>query len=274
MPEKNYPQVTISQTEVRLLSSALVGQDYSLLIAKPEDYDESQNAYPVLYVLDANWHFGLYTQIVRTMQIFQEVPELLIVGIAYPTEIEGDLWALRTRDYTPTEDKVFVESFTESYKLPMTRLPQASGGAEKFLSFIQQELMPFVKSNYRIISKAQMLVGWSFGGLFALYSLFQQPNIFSRYLVLSPSIWWDDDIILGYEESFAGNNTQLSAKLFLSIGDSEGDTMVSSLHELTGILQKREYRGLELTKVVLAGETHLSVVGSAFTKGIRTLCDQ
>ena len=111
-------------------------------------------------------------------------------------------------------------------------------------------------------------------GLFALYTLFQQPNIFSRYLVLSPSIWWDDDVILGFEESFAGDNTQLPAKLFLSVGDSEGDTMVSSLHKLTGILQSREYKGLELTKVILADETHLSVVGSAFTKGIRAVFNQ
>jgi predicted alpha/beta superfamily hydrolase len=69
-------------------------------------------------------------------------------------------------------------------------------GANHFLSFLRTELFPFVEANYRGDPERRILSGWSFGGLFGLHTLFRQPESFSDYLILSPSIWWDEKTIL------------------------------------------------------------------------------
>ncbi len=272
MSEKNNELATIPNTEVHLLPSTYVDQTYKILVAKPKNYPESTDAYPTLYVLDANWHFGLVTQLLRTMQIYGELPEILVVGIAYPTEIEGDLWALRARDYTPTEDKEWPASFTETYGLPLTELPQASGGSSDFLSFIRHELVPLIDSKYRVDAQDRAIAGWSLGGLCALHALFDEPDLFSRYMILSPSIWWDDKIILTYEEEFAANSSRLPVKLFFSVGDQEG-AMITNMALLLDIIEKRNYRALDLTKLLLENETHWTVVANSYSRGVRAVFD-
>lgn len=270
MPQNNPGQVTVPNTEVHRLPSTLVGQEYELLVAKPKNYDGSQDRYPMLVVLDANWHFALVTQLLRTMQFFEDVPQMLVVGIAYPTEVEGDLWALRARDYTPTEDEGWAASFTATYGLPLTQLPRATGGAPDFVQFVRHELLPFIDATYRTDKKNRTLAGWSFGGLFALYALFNEPDLFNRYLILSPSVWWDNKIILAHEEEYAANHARLPARLFFSVGDNEG-AMVPDMKQIVDKVEGRKYQGLHLTKRILADETHATVVANAYSKGIRTL---
>jgi predicted alpha/beta superfamily hydrolase len=136
------------------------------------------------------------------MYIFKQIPQMVIVGIGYPTTDLGDLFALRMRDYTPTVDVAFVDGFAENMGLPLTRLPRSSGGANHFLTFLRSELFQLIEANYQGDPRRRILSGWSFGGLFGLYTLFRHPETFSDYLILSPSIWWDEKVILREEEAF------------------------------------------------------------------------
>ena len=74
-------------------------------------------------------------------------------------------------------------------------VPYPSGGARAFLAFVAEELQPWVAARHPVGPTATY-VGHSFGGLFGAYTLMERPATFDRYVLGSPSIWWDDRTML------------------------------------------------------------------------------
>jgi len=253
-------RVTIPNTEVRMVWSSNVGQEYRIFVALPHSYTDADTSYPVLYVLDANWAFGLITETIRLLQLGEELPVTIVVGIAYPVNDVGEIRRLRARDYTPTVDR-----------RPEAVESDGTGGAGNYLGFIRQELMPFIQSSYRVNPEDKAIVGSSLGGLFALYTLFHHPDTFNRYIIGSPSIWWDEGVTFAYESGFAANNADLSAKVFISLGALEKEDMIANMRKLAETLQDRGYDGLELTTYIFEHETHLSVAPAAMSRGLRVV---
>ena len=275
-----YPEVTIPKTEVRMLLSSNVDQEFKILVAFPHSYTDSDKIYPVLYVLDADLIFGMVTETIRTLQLFQELPEMLVVGIGYPVSDFNEALGLRARDLTPTANDEWLSEWLEKVSESLAVPPESSGtgGAGNFLQFIHEELMPFVHSNYRANTEDKTIAGLSFGGLFALYALFHHPNTFNRYIINSPSVWWDDKITFTYEANYAAANSSLSAKVFMSVGsleesedDPDSSAMVTNMQKLAKTLQDRGYDSLELKTHLFEDETHLSVVPAAISKGLRAV---
>ena len=93
-----------------------------------------------------------------------------------------------------------------------------SGAAERFLAFLSQELRPYLHKQYRLDPEDAVLVGDSVGGLFALYTVFHQPEAFQRYVIGSPSIYHDDAITFAYEATYAKAHQDLPVTIFLSGG--------------------------------------------------------
>jgi predicted alpha/beta superfamily hydrolase len=269
--------VFIQNSEVKTLSSKSVGQDYRIFIALPKNYANSNDKYPVLYVLDADMAFATVTDLVRCAPLGREigilgsnpfyryVPNLIVVGIGYPVTWFDQprlWWSLRTRDETPTEN------LDDALGL---RMEGTSGGnAGKFLRFMRDELMPCVNSNYRTDPNDSTIVGHSGGGLFGLYVLFHQPETFRLYVASSPSLWWDNKVMFEYEREYASKHTELPAKLWLSAGSLE-HTIASDVKRLVEILEQRKYKGLEWESHVFEGEDHISVWGTAICRGISSV---
>jgi predicted alpha/beta superfamily hydrolase len=256
-----YPRVTIPDTEVRTVRSAIVDENFQISIALPRGYTSSDARYPVLYVTDADVLFAAVTQVVRLMQLQQELPPMLLVGIGYGVEEIGEWRTRRRRDFTPTRLSGEPE--------------RRSGGAADFLRFIREELMPFVEENYRT-SSDNALAGGSFGALFALYALFHAPHVFQRHIVVSPSIWWDDRATLDYEAEYAATHSDLPVTIFMSVGGLEerpgsGSRMVSNAKHLANSLRARNYPGLDLEMFVFDDETHVSGVAGAISRGLRVV---
>jgi predicted alpha/beta superfamily hydrolase len=273
------PPVSIPNSEVRTLSSKSVGQEYNILVSLPSypNYAESNERYPVLYVLDPNMLFGWIAALVRESALLSAVgyptagfvpPNLIVVGIGYPMTLYRQpklAFSLRTRDQTPTN----VPDMDKVWGGP-------SGGAKNFLRFIRDELMPCINSNYRTDPTDSTIVGHSFGGLFALYVLFHEPDAFRRYVASSPSLWWDKKVTFEYEREYASKHTELSARLFLSAGateelEYEEAHMTSNLKEFAEILRQRNYVGLDWKSHIFEDEGHLSVEGAAVCKGISSV---
>jgi predicted alpha/beta superfamily hydrolase len=231
-----HPQVTIPDTELRMLASSHVNQVFSISVALPHSYAQDDQAYPVVYVLDANGTFGLATETIRWLNVFSEIPEAIVVGIGYP-----------------------VRTFKET--------DAGSGQAAAFLRFIREELVPFVNTNYRTTPGDNALVGFSFGGLFGLYTLFSQPDTFRRYIVGSPSVWWDKEMILGVAKDYAARNKGLAARVCMSVGGSEPMFMIAGMYKMADEMLK--YEGLELTIRFFEGETHASCIPAFVSWGLR-----
>ena len=196
---EKYSEVSLISTEKRILHSKIVKQDFEIYISLPYKYFMSDTTYPVLYSLDANVKFGMMSNVVNNLgTLTRDIPEIIVVGIAYPIKSIADWAALRKRDTTPTSKPEYDKQWADYLNSATGRddIVVQSGGADKFLSFILNELIPFVESNYRVSSIDRALHGTSSGGLFTLYALFQQPDTFQRYFAGSPSISWMNPICI------------------------------------------------------------------------------
>jgi predicted alpha/beta superfamily hydrolase len=275
MPSQ-YPPVTLPNTEIRLLKSSIVSDTYRLHIALPTNYGKPGAIYPVLYATDGNTLFPLLRSTVEALTADWEIPRLIIVGIGYDTDQPKEFLRYRERDLLPTD----ASATDATRRQPFTRTGIRRGQAGLFLSFVREELQPFINTNYRTKPDDSTFAGVSYGGLFGLYALFHHPDTFDRYVIGSPAIHHDNRVVLTYESDYAADHDDLPARVFLSVGAREelDDPLIDpSLHFVTNVqtlaqaLQQRKYPGLQLTTRVFEGETHASVMLRTFSQGLRAV---
>jgi predicted alpha/beta superfamily hydrolase len=229
--------------------SAIDSQEYILYITLPGDYGKTNKTYPVLYVTDAQWFYTNVLAAYFGQQYDGFVPDLIIIGITWP----GDYDASRGRDFTPTQSPVFPNS----------------GNAPKFLSVIKNEIITYIDSTYRTDKNNRALYGTSLGGIFAVYTLFHEPALFNRYMIISPSLWWDDEIAFKYEAGFAKKTNMLNAKIFISSGEFEEAIDFSKVFSrFNQRLKAGKYKGLELEDVVLEKMSHSASSTAGALRGL------
>jgi predicted alpha/beta superfamily hydrolase len=200
----------LGQTEVHYLKSGAVGDGFKIFIGHCGD--QNQSRVPVLYLTDANGFFGAAVDIVRLMQLARHLPPLLIVGIGYRANTLGDTIAPRTRDLTPTSDAGFAGLFPEQ---------SVMGGAGAFLRFIEAELKPWVAGRYDIAAEDAVYFGHSFGGLFGTYVFLTAPASFRRYILGSPSMWWDHGALFEVARSGPPETNGRPAVVYIGVGADE-----------------------------------------------------
>jgi predicted alpha/beta superfamily hydrolase len=169
---------------------------------------------------------------------------------------------------TPSKNKELIVRMSEY--LPCNEIEEHSGGAARFLRFLRQDLFPFIDATYRTDSTLRIGQGHSLGGLFMLYTLFNEPDTFDRYMVSSPSLWWDDKLVLKHEEEYATSHDDLPAHVYITSG-SEEYTILEGLSIIVPLLKSRNYPNLNLQYDVFNNHTHMSVIAPAFVEGLRRL---
>jgi predicted alpha/beta superfamily hydrolase len=248
----DYPAVVIKDTEVRTIQSKSIGHKYHINIFFPKDYDKESRRYPAVYVLDAEYNFGCVAYIARRLIKNEDIPKVLLVGIAYDTEYD-DFYAKRFRDSTP-ESRIHGRN---------------SGGAEPFTQFIEKELIPFIDHNYRTIPEERTIVGHSITGFYCTYVLFRHPGLFNRYIIVSPSLWFSNGVIFEYEEDFFSNQKDMDESVYLAVGGDESQRMRDGSIRLSNTLSKRAYPHLRFQFSMVQEENHRSLFPYAFSKGLR-----
>jgi len=255
MSEK-YPPITLPRSEVRVLHSAHVGQDYRLLITLPEEYEESEESFPVLYVTDANFWYEI---VLGLTEWTTRIPPMIVVGVSYPEADKPNFGRFRARDFLPTENN---------------ETAVGSGGGGRFLSFFREELFPFVDSEYRTKADDRTGFFFSFGGTFGVYTLLTQTDTFKRYILGAPDLSWDNEVCFDYEREYAEKFSDLTARLFLSVGTLDEDFVernASSLLRFHALLLSRDYGGLKMKLDMLDGETHISALIPTVFNGLRAV---
>ncbi len=244
---------SIYNTEVKKYKSVEVEDDFYIYISLPRSYETTDKSYPVLYILDGDMAYGMAASIARYLQFGGSIPELIIVGIGYGT-LKKEEGNMRQRDYSPTV-KTGKEDIT--------------GGAPNFLNFLTDELFPHIDSTYRTEKNDKTVFGYSMAGLFGLYTLFNKPESFNRYIVGSPYLLWDNEVIFSEEESASIKFKKINARLFLSVGSEESEEKYfNPIDEMVSILQARNYEGLNIETKVFDGGTHLICPPEAIMYGL------
>jgi predicted alpha/beta superfamily hydrolase len=262
-PAETGPYV-LPRTEVRQLHSQAVGQDYLLYVSLPRHYADSTTHYPVVITLDAEYAFALTRNVVEHFVDRDRLPELLLVSIAYPGASDDlDVYRrTRTRDYTPT----YVPDGGYG-----PAIQQFSGGGPAFRRFLVRELLPFLDSTYRTDPGDRTFVGHSYGGLFGAYVLATRPATFRRYILVSPSLWYDDRFLFGMEHDSAQTRGTPAADVFLGVGGRENPRMANDLLAFADVLRRERWPGLSVSTHIFADDNHDSVFPAALTRGLRVV---
>ncbi len=236
--------------------SHVLSEDRTMLVALPKDYRDSEERYPVLYVLDGEFFFY---QAQAAVQFLSEctyirthpIPQMIVVGI-----VNID----RNRDFTPTYAPVQGE-----FRFP------TSGGATKFLEFLQSELIPQVDARYRT-QPYRIISGWSLGGLFTINTYLENPGAFSAYLAISPSLWWDKDGIIEKARNAIASENMDFKPLVVTLGMLEGGDMDRSVrHGFVPLFESRQLTAGVFTAIEIADREHYYSPYEAFFDGLRAL---
>lgn len=218
------------------LQSKVLNEEREIWIYCPVGYRQGEQKYPVMYLLDGDGNFHHTTGIVEFLSRNNLMPQMLVVGV-----LNTD----RTRDLTP-------ETRTDS-----TNQFPSSGGADNFAKFFQTELIPYIESNYRT-HPYRVLVGHSFGGLFAVHAFLNHTDLFNAYVSISPSLWWNNQAPLKQAAAFLPKNSGLKKFLHLSMGN-EGGNMIASARGMADILAEKAPAGLRWSFHHLENESHGSI---------------
>lgn len=236
---EQYPRAALFDTEARTIFSSIRGREYHLSVALPDSYKTSTQSYPVIYVLDGDFNFGVAAGLTRFSNWFRKVPELIIVGIGYDIATSEEFVALRDLDFD------------------VPGMPGAASGsaANLFLDALTQEIIPFMNANYRTIPADRCLQGYSAGGIFVLYALFQQPDAFQRYISGSAILNVTYDYWIHHDAQLAAHNAGNPIQLYLSVGELEEDDM-PNFQQFVAFLAQGNYPGLTVSSEIYAAEGH------------------
>lgn len=226
---------------VEQIDSRALAEPRTLNIYLPDIYHAQPEAhFPVIYLLDGSAHedFVHIVGIVQFMNMMGMWPPSIVVGIANVD---------RRRDFTfPTT----VAADKEKY--PTT------GGSEKFIGFLENDLQPFIESNYRT-NKHKTLIGQSLGGLLATEVLLQHHQLFDRYLIVSPSLWWDAESYIQAAPDRIRNLPGDNMEVYISVGE-EGKDMIGYAKTLYKLLQKEKHPNWRLYFNLMHDEDHATIL--------------
>jgi predicted alpha/beta superfamily hydrolase len=224
------------------IHSKILNEERTLSVALPVDYVTSKNVYPVLYVLDAEGEtsFPRCVSTVIDLQTRGLIPQMVVIGI----------WnTVRDRDMIPAA---------------VSHRP-GSGGSMEFLSFIKDELMPYIGQNYRT-TDFSMLYGMSNSALFTVYALLEMPETFNAYIASSPMIGHCPDFIEKKAKAFISKDQLNDRVLYMIYGTEDSKRVTAYVPDFQEHLRTNAPPGFISNLEILEGEGH--VPDSSLERGL------
>lgn len=209
-----YSQKNISIGFTETVYSKILDEDRTLEIHVPKNYEKSNKIYPVLYLLDSYLNFRHAVASAEFLNFDDRVPEMIIVGIRNTH---------RNRDLTPQSSKLDPKE--------LERLGTV-GGADKFIAFIEKELMPHIENKYRT-APYKIISGHSLGGLFNVYTFFKHPELFNAYIIISPSLWYPNDIISQKLDDVFPETSLINQTIYMTLANETNDNMRGNVIKLS-----------------------------------------
>ncbi len=207
------------RTKVIFLESETLNETREIFTRTPPNYDPENREYPVVYVLDGEWNFEYVASYLDYMFSNNIYPEMIVTGVRNVN---------RNRDYVPRPDSYFEDT----------------GEADTFLKFVKNEWIEEIEKNYPT-SDERFIIGHSFGGVFALHTLFSDPALFDAYIVLGASAWIADGVLLEEASTYFANPTDADAFVYMAVGEGDGGPTIPSSRKLAEVFEKNAPKSLE-----------------------------
>ena len=224
--------------------SDVLKENRELQIYLPQDYRQSQDRYPVIYLLDGEWHFFHTAGLVQFLSSpgVEKIPSMIVIAISNTS---------RGRDFSP--------STWPGYKT-------YTGGADRFVEFLDKELIPYVEKSYRT-KPFKILAGHSLAGTFALYAFLTKPENFDAYIPLSPCLFWHDRFMLKKTEDFLDAHKGLDKILFIA-HEYAGGLPASTMQEFVDAFNRHAPKDLKWHCLFMDQDDHFSLVHKGFYSGL------
>ena len=268
-----FTKLTFGQTEktnvakpfvlgvIEEIQSKELSEKRILNIYLPEGYNANDSIkYPVIYLLDgsADEDFIHITGLVQfnSFEWINQVPKSIVVGIATVD---------RRRDFT----------FPTSIEKDQKKFP-TSGHSDKFISFIEKELQPFVEKKYKT-TNSKTIIGQSLGGLLETEILLKKPALFNKYIIVSPSLWWNNGSLFNQDLTAFQNNFNQQTDIYIAVG-KEGATpteipriMEDDANSLFEKIRGIKNKNIKVHFEYLPKENHATILHQAVSNSFRIL---
>jgi len=243
------------------IQSTVLSEKRIINVYLPEGYSKNDTTkYPVVYLLDgaADEDFIHITGLFQfnSFPWINRVPKSIIVGIANVD---------RKRDFT----------FPTTVDSDKKRFP-STGQSEKFITFLEQELRPYIEKKFKTNS-SRTLIGQSLGGLLATEILLKKPLLFNKYVIVSPSLWWDNGSLLKQSAVLLQENFNTKTDVYIAVGKeglAPSDTphvMEVDANLLAEKLKKGKSPRVKIYFDYLPHEDHATVTHQAVFNALRAL---
>lgn len=241
----------IPWTEQLEFRSNFTSRQYLIQVGLPRNYDPTQRNYPVVYQLDGISDFAKTLTSSRALEYDHAIPPAIVVGITYSGS-NPDYSDLRARDFTPFQ----ISGLS------------GSGQANRFLNTIRFEIIPLIERSYAVDPAQRILMGHSLGGLFTGYALLYSPQLFTGYVISSPSFSISNFRFVNEVASRGSGLNGRGLKVRITTGASESATHREGAQRFYDSLQALNLSNFDVALSFSPSERHSSVSQVAYSEGL------
>lgn len=230
-------------TQEYAIQSTANGATYNIKVGLPSNYDPDKK-YASVYVLDGEENFDFVSGKCKEISDKLGVENAIVISIGYGND--------RSIDYTPTE------------------ISSETGGAPRFMNFIETQLIPAIEENISVDTArgSRVMLGHSYGGLFGAYAFSTHNEVFGNYILLSPSLWFDNLIALQLEQEKRDENKDRTQLVFMGIGELENSGRMQAPFEAYYEILHGNYTHIKLGKNREANLSHMGSKNPNIVKGL------
>lgn len=226
--------------------SELMGEEFTIQVSLPDTYHHSDSfSYPLLVVLDGSTQFNHTAASVQFYSTYAVIPEMIVVGVSVQN---------RLAFFTHTEPEAFAGR---------------AGKAGLFTGFLQDELLKVLNEKYRV-APYYVIAGHSLSGLYSSHLAVNGNSMFNAAISISPSLWWDDAVIVSDYTRNHSAEVATPFRWFLSMA-SEPNEMAESFDSMLLALKNNSRSGLYHSYARFPDETHDSTPLVGIAKGLQAV---
>lgn len=233
-----------ASTQEFALQSSANGATYHIKVGLPANYNPEVEKYSSIYVLDGEEIFDFVSNECKEISDERNVKNAIVISIGYGKN--------RSIDYTPTA------------------ISSSTGGGSQFLNFIKTQLVPAIEEAFSVDTarSSRVILGHSYGGLFGAYAFSTDNKLFGNYILLSPSLWFDNLVSLQFEQDMRNDNKDRAQLVFMGIGGAENAGRMQAPFEAFYQILRDNYTQMKLGKNI---EKNLEHRGSEYPNIVKGL---
>ncbi|MGC1391801.1 MAG: alpha/beta hydrolase-fold protein [Bacteroidales bacterium] len=228
------------------IQSDILKQNRKISIFLPEGYEAKDAKFPVLYVLDADGRDQHIVPTARFLFVNNKMPKAIVVGVF---NID------RNHDFLPDSSQAAT----------------TGGGADNFVQFFKKELIPYINKNFKA-EPFNVLIGHSYGGVFVMHALLNDPDLFDAYIAIDPSFWYKNEMQVKSAQVEFQKNKNWNKPIFIS-GRDGGGMKGMGITSMEKLLKSAAPKDLKWKVVAYSNEDHGSVPFKSVYDGLRYIFD-